>query len=222
VAAVGCQRRASDHDEINRLWKFYAADSVGIACRSNGFVAVDIDPRDGGSETMAALTAEHGQLPRTPFQRTGSGGSHILLRHPDFDPVGSLGPGVQIKSAGYIIGAPSLHEKTKRPYEWGIHPFEVKIAKAPDWLLECLVKPQGAGGKTDWGSVETLDVRTGDRTNTLTRIAGHLFRKRVDPQVAFPLLWSWNCTSCTPLPLAKVEATILGIWNREQRRRCGS
>jgi hypothetical protein len=99
----------------------------------------------------------------------------------------------------------------------------VPLADALEWLVKLYAKPKTANGKTDWATVETEDVRTGDRTNTLTRLAGHLFRKRVDPAVAFPLLLAWNLASCKPpLPLAKVEATIGGIWECEQARRARS
>ena len=215
-----------DYAEFEHTWRVYAADSVGVACKPNGFFAIDVDPRDGGDETMAKLTAEHGDFPHTVRQISGAGGEHILFRAPEsFDPVGSLGDGVQVKWCGYIIAAPSLHEKTRRPYAWSVDhlPSETPIAEPPAWLLERCSKPKINGIKaTDWGNVELLRVRVGDRTNTLTRLAGHLFRKRVDPTVAFSLLWTWNSTSCDPpLSLAKFEVTFDGIWQREQRRRAG-
>jgi Bifunctional DNA primase/polymerase, N-terminal/Primase C terminal 1 (PriCT-1) len=214
-----------NHDEIDRLWKFYGADSIGIACKTSGFFAVDVDPRDGGDETLRGIIEAHEELPRIR-QITGSGGAHLLFKAPaDFDPIGSLGPGIQIKWCGYVIGAPSLHEKTRRAYAWDVdcHPRDVPIAAPPAWLLSLCIKPKTAGGKTDWSTVEMLNVHTGDRTNTLTRLAGVLFRKRIDPAVVSALLWAWNQQSChPPLPMEKVEKTLAGILERELIRRGGA
>jgi hypothetical protein len=221
----GWKSATRDHGEIDRLWKFYAADSIGIACKPNGFFAVDVDPRDGGDTKMRSIIEAHEELPRTVRQLTGGGGDHLLFKAPDdFQPAASLGPGVQVKWQGYIVAAPSPHEKTKRPYAWDVdcHPLDVPIAAAPDWLLSLCRKPKTANGKTDWAGIQMLSVHEGDRTNMLTRLAGHLFRKRVDQNVAFALLWGWNTTSCfPPLPPKEVEIAITGIWTREQARRAG-
>jgi hypothetical protein len=215
-----------DHEEIDRTWDHYAANSIGVACKPSGFFALDVDPRDGGNDTLRELESKFEPLPLTVRQLTGGGGEHILFRPPseDWRPVGSLGFGIQVKWAGYIVAAPSLHEKTGRPYAWSVdhHPLEIPIAATPEWLIPLATAPK-AGSPVDWTKVETLDVRTGDRTSTLTRLAGLLFRKRVDMSVAFSLLWAWNAQACKPpLPLKKFEGTLSGMWKREQCRRTGA
>ena len=175
---------------------------------------------------MAAIERDHGELPVTVRQLTGGGGEHVLFRAPaDLDPVGSLGPGLQVKYAGYLIAAPSKHEKTRRPYAWSVdhHPLDVPVAEPPDWLRTLLRKPTAENGRplpTDWKNAGLFDVRVGDGTTTLTRLAGLLFRKSVDPIAAYALLAAWNLQSChPPLGAEKFEKTLEGIRNRELARR---
>ena len=70
------------------------AGFIGIACKASGFIAVDVDPRDGGDETILRNRAASRAVSHTVRQITGSGGEHILLRVPPaFEPAGDLGPG---------------------------------------------------------------------------------------------------------------------------------
>ena len=63
-------------------------------------------------------------------------------------------------------------------------------------------------------------VGEGERNQTLARVAGHLFRNRVDPHVALVLLQSWNCSQChPPLDEAEVLATVQSIARLEIERR---
>src|SRR4051794_15931261 len=55
--------------------------NVGIASGS-GLAVIDIDPRHGGDESLAALEAKHGPLPSTIEVITGGGGRHLYFRTP--------------------------------------------------------------------------------------------------------------------------------------------
>ena len=78
----------TDPDTIRRWWRDDPWANVAIASGGDLFVW-DIDPRNGGDATMAALIAEHGPLPRTPTVATGGGGEQYYFRLP---------PNVVIKS----------------------------------------------------------------------------------------------------------------------------
>lgn len=81
-------------------------------CDPSGLAVIDIDPRNGGEDSLAKLEKELGSLPRTMTVRTGGGGEHIYLSLPGGTDVrsGSLGSGVDSKSdGGYVIAAPSVH-----------------------------------------------------------------------------------------------------------------
>ena len=60
----------------------------------------------------------------------------------------------------------------------------------------------------------------GRRNDTLTRLTGHLLRRRVDPHMAQILVQSFNQTHCTPaLPEAEVLTTVTSVARLEARRR---
>lgn len=107
------------------------------ACISPGLVVIDVDPRNGGSDTIKLLRDEGKALPPTRTARTKSGGWHYYLRIPE-DVVlrGKLGPGVDVKRAGkgYVVSPPSPG------YSWL---GDAQPTEAPEWLLEELVvEPQ--------------------------------------------------------------------------------
>lgn len=64
------------------------------------------------------------------------------------------------------------------------------------------------------------DVTSGK--HAVTRLAGHLLRRYVDPHVALELLMAWNVARCSPL-LAPPEITTIVNWvaGRELKRRQG-
>jgi hypothetical protein len=90
----------------------------------NGLVVIDVDPKNGGFETLAALEAELGSLPRTHVVKTGSGGLHIFLSveakysHAIESNEGKVGSGVDIRAkGGQVVAAPGIHKSGNR-YEW--------------------------------------------------------------------------------------------------------
>lgn len=128
--------------DIEALWEKRPKANVGIATGApSQFWVLDIDPKSGGMETMAALVAEHGQLPASYVVQTGSGGYHYYFKMPSFDvanSAGRVGPGVDVRgTGGQVVAAPSRSDvgdyRTVR---------EDPIASAPAWLLEAIKKPE--------------------------------------------------------------------------------
>jgi len=104
-----------------------------------GLVVLDIDPRHGGDDQLAALVAEHGQLPATLSVRTGSGGWHYYMRASHAATQSRLPAGVELKTPrGFCIMPPSVHPATGQPYEW--HEV-VEPARMPRWLVELTSAP---------------------------------------------------------------------------------
>ena len=61
-------------------WKESPNANIGIATGSEaGILVFDIDPRNGGKETLARLKKELGPLPDTVTVLTGGGGRHLDL-----------------------------------------------------------------------------------------------------------------------------------------------
>lgn len=143
------QNEASSDPAVIADWKErFPGANVGVATGDmSGFFVLDVDPDKDGPATLAALIAKHGELPVTPQQLTGSGGSHYLFELPDFEvtnSAGKLGPGLDTRGdGGQIVVAPS--RSAKGDYRWIVEPWNTPLAPAPDWLLELLQrKPERA------------------------------------------------------------------------------
>ena len=105
-------------------------EGVMIGCQpAANQVVIDVDPRNGGDNTMALFPA----LPRTRTTKTRSDGRHYWLAiEPGTKMRGKLGPGVDVKrhAKGYVVIPPSAG------YSYVV---KGRLAKAPAWLLEELI-----------------------------------------------------------------------------------
>ena len=140
----------SDAEQVAELWDQFPNANVGIATGAiSGFFCLDVDPDKGGADSLAALVAQHGDLPETPRARTGSGGTHYLFDLPDFvvtNSAGRVGLGLDVRGdGGQIVVAPSV--SSKGAYTWIASPFDVRLAPAPAWLLEKIRTSTSASAK---------------------------------------------------------------------------
>src|SRR4029077_15511955 len=122
--------------------------NIAVATGSaSGIVVVDIDPRNGGDDSLHLLEQDHGPLPETPHQLTGGGGSPFLFLRPDVEYVTGrpLARGVDVKAdGGYIIVAPSDH-LSGRQYAWDLSAgLDLPLAPLPIWVAEPLTRPKQA------------------------------------------------------------------------------
>lgn len=190
--------------------------NVGLPTgRKSGIIVLDVDPRNGGDESLAALEAQHGPLPRTVEARTGSGGRHLLFRHPGGEvrcSAGQLGPGLDIKGdGGYVVISPSVHPNGNR-YEWIHPPFNsMPLADPPAWLL---VKPADDNERRAEPLPEVIP--SGERNNVLTSLAGTLRRRGLEPRVIEATLLSVNQAQCSPpLPDEEVRRIAASVGRYE-------
>jgi hypothetical protein len=120
-------------------WRHGSNVAIATGAASGVFV-VDIDPRNGGSATLAKLEREHGAFPRDAVVVTGGGGLHLYYQYPKTgSPIASggdvFGVGVDLKGdGGYVIAPPSLHASLKY-YRW-LRGMPAKLPSAPAWLLK--------------------------------------------------------------------------------------
>src|SRR5579871_4664295 len=139
----GSKDASLNESQVRAWWQQWPEANIGLATGHRWF-AVDIDLKSGGEETWDQLKYQHGGLPNTLEQITGSGGKHILYQMPDFpvlNSAGKIGPGIDVRGkGGYIVASPSIHPESKRAYLWdGADQIEDQaIAPAPAWLLALL------------------------------------------------------------------------------------
>ena len=139
----------TDPDQIRAWWTRFPDANIGIACGASGLVVLDVDPRNGGEETLARLVAKHGPLPATLEARSFGTDANVPGRHLYFCGElrkGVLGPGLDLQGAGaYVVAPPSV---VAAPYEWttGGEPEPV-----PPWFSAGIAPPEAPedGGEGD-------------------------------------------------------------------------
>lgn len=136
----GLHQATTDVDQVRAWWDRWPHANVGVATgTTSGLLVLDVDlPHGPGSLTR--LEHEHGPLPPTCEQRTGSGGRQLLFAHPD-RPVGNRAgvlAGIDVRGeGGYVVVPPSLHATGNR-YAWT---SRTAPAAPPDWLL-AIIEPR--------------------------------------------------------------------------------
>jgi hypothetical protein len=134
---------STDLETIIAWWSgLYAGCNIGGRVPETMFV-LDLDPRTGGLESLAALRQRYGALPDTLTTLTGrgDGGWHRFYRRPPGTLSAKLlGAGIDIKtSTGYVVLPPSIHPDTGKPYVRVDGP----VAAPPYWLVQ-LITPQAS------------------------------------------------------------------------------
>lgn len=153
--------------ESARHWPhpFPERHNVGVPCGTQCIV-LDIDPRNGGVETLNALIEVHGELPETWTVHTGGNGFHYYFKAPyEAFPSGNAlkAKGVELKGHGsYVIGPASLHHSGKQ-YEWmdGHRPEEKPLADCPQWVIDvCSEKKKAERSEYIDGSVDLEEFKS--------------------------------------------------------------
>lgn len=138
----GSHNASRDKAIIRSWWKNWPLANIGILTGwLSGPFVLDVDPRNGGSESLAKLIAQYGELPETLSCQTGGGGWHFYFRYTS--PARFRGkredyPGLDVKwDGGYVVAPPSLH------YSGGVYSFQTDwrsttLAAVPEWLLELI------------------------------------------------------------------------------------
>jgi hypothetical protein len=149
----GWPKVTCDVGTVEAWWKQWPDGNVGL--RLDGLVALDVDPKNGGFESLAKLEAEYGPLPQRARQRSGSGGWHYLFEAvPDIEKNRGFRPGLDFLTGNdcYIVVEPSVHA-TGGTYTWtdGPDPLsmrrdEIPLLVPPEWLLIAAAKKKPQSG----------------------------------------------------------------------------
>ena len=214
LSAHGCKDATTDADQIRAWWAEHPGANIGIATGAiSGIVVLDVDVKNGkpGNQTLAALVAQHGELPTTPHQTTWSGGLQYFFEYDARvkNTAGALGAGLDTRGdGGYVVAPPSRVEEAGRSgvYVWDdlMNPFALPLyAKIPEWLIPS--NWERVNGKTR----ETIPQLAGKgRNNALTSLAGTMRRRDVSEDAVRQALLAENATFSKPLGVEEVEKIV--------------
>ena len=108
-----------------------------------GVIALDVDPRNGGSIKALKLQPEHVSL----CVQTGAGGWHVYYRvsGPVRGKVQGI-PGIDVKAggSGYLVAPGSIHPITRKPYR--LH-RDAPIADVPEHIWALIAQPTFVASK---------------------------------------------------------------------------
>lgn len=216
-ATHGVKDATSDPEEINAIWEKYPNANIGIATgKISGIVVLDVDPRNGGNESLDDLIEKHGPLPETIECLTPNGGKHLyFLYRPGLkNSVQALGAGLDIKTdGGYVVASPSTFGENKF-YEWELSssPDNTDLAPLPDWIYEKLKNICRSTKTNRLSSDQTNKIPEGTRNNTLTSYAGSMRRQGMDTNAILAALKVENSEKCDPpLPEKDIERIVNSI-----------
>jgi hypothetical protein len=133
----GFNDASSNPKRIMEMFSRWPGGNVGLRTgKGSGTVIIDVDPRDGGMETLRRLQSEYGRLPATSLHATGGGGYHYALRYPEGVtevPSRTIGPGVEVKAEGAGIVLPPSNHACGGQYEVLV---DASLAPLPPWVLK--------------------------------------------------------------------------------------
>lgn len=144
----GIKDASTDPAQIREWWKDHPKASIALAPgKKAGFFVLDVDrpkkPGDAdGVDTLRELEEKYGELPKTAWERTPSGGFHFFFKYVDglSSAAGYIGPKLDIRTEGdAIIVSPSVSNLGKytagKPLEEFIADLK-NVADAPAWFIE--------------------------------------------------------------------------------------
>lgn len=173
----GFKDATTNTDVIRGMWKHWPDANVAIRTGSvSNLLVVDVDPRNGGSESLAELEENHGSLPTDYVVETSDGGRHHYFRLPDgvVIPSSVLADGIDIKCEnGYVIAPPSVHP-SGHVYAFagrGTVPNDAPPPPlAPDWLIAKRSQKAAAQAHTQSEApVSVDDLHVSDEIKRLIR-----------------------------------------------------
>lgn len=199
--------------------------NIGMACGqvSGGIIAIDLDCHSdeaNGLHFLRDWEVEHGKLPETWTQITGSGGKQLFYRAgQDIRNSANGEIGVDVRgNGGYVVLPPSLHP-CGDCYEWSISPDDMDVADADDKVYDFIravskTKKRGDGWNAEKAGIPS-EIKE-NRNETLFSLGRSFLSRGTGHDEVATLIRSLNATICRPpLPEAEVEKLIGSINSKE-------
>lgn len=160
----GFKDATDDLAKIEAWARTYPKCNIAIATgEPSGIVVIDVDPRNGGHESISKLAGAGYLFPPCPTARTGNNGRHMFFRLPQGlkSSKDRLGKGIDVKSTGgYVVAAPSWIAATDAgpggSYQWAASPLTTPIPPLPRWTVDKLLpKPRAPAAFAPVATTET-------------------------------------------------------------------
>lgn len=202
----GLTNATTNPEWIKAWWRKWPWANVAILTGPpSGIIALDIDPKSNGDNSLDDLTDKYGPLPHTVTAITGSGGQHYLFQHLGFrikNSSSEIAPGIDIKGdRGYIIATPS-HHISGNCYEWeaSSEPGMIPIAPIPQFLLSLIqaTTQKPSSSKNETTILASKPIPEGQRNAHLMSCAGTMVRRGMTPQAVIAALHAENEHRCQP------------------------
>lgn len=210
------EEATTDPEKIKAWWLKAPSANIGIPMgEKSGLVALDVDTRHNGDQSLKEMLAELGDLPETVTATTGSGGKHFVFKYTEelaLKNVVGFREGLDVRTqGGLIVAAPSMHASGSA-YRWdaGKSPFDMPAAEMPKWLVEEIQKvgTQLTTKKKAEKPAPRQKIKEGGRNNHLTSLAGSLRRKGISEDGILATLRAENTDRLEP-PLD--DETVVAI-----------
>jgi len=220
----GVKDATTDAEQITRWWAQNPDFNIGIAAgERSGIVVFDIDPRNGGDNSWALWTENHGRVPDGAMQMTAGGGFHHIADYKSEIRSCKLTEGVDLLADGrYFVAFPSTIEG--RSYEWeassdpfdGVAPFKVPQT----WMnaYNAMRKPAERQQATTGGG-----LIQGSRNNGLAAMGGAMRRHGFTEAEIMASLSIANETRCEiPLPSSELAQIVRSVSRYEPESDVGA
>lgn len=200
--------------------EMYGADNINwaLACGAqSGVLAIDLDPRHNGDESLAAWELANGKLPDTLTNLTGGGGLHLLFKYPhdgaDLGNKVDVLPGVDVRSNGGYIMLPSSMHISGRAYTW--REDRALLAAPPQQLLDLIRTAKKDGPRPQPRA--TTRMTEGNRNDALFRKACSARRALHDDALGVEaVVRAYNAFMCEPpLDSEEVDKILGSAWKQD-------
>jgi len=221
------QERKPTREEIDSWFDQWPDAGIALVTGSiSGIVVFDIDSQEGISAVH-----ERGGFPQTPRSKTGGGGLHIFLKHPQ---TGNLKnfvkrlPGLDFRGdGGYVVIPPSLHPSGNQ-YAWDVSPFECGCAEMSEWMLDLFTKTsepsvlQQKAVHTGESADIPDGVKEGMRNVMAARLAGRHLGQGISKEEVLKILREWNMRNQPPLDDEELTTVVESIAKAEAHQNCSA
>lgn len=199
---------------IGRWWnKPWMKDALVGVLVPQDMVVIDIDPRNGGSLTVAEGLL--GELPKTytVYSGRGDGGMHLYYKLPPYAPrlrgkvPGTIGKGIDFQRQGknFVIGFGSIHPATGKPYRAN----SLEEAMLPDEALKVMEAKYSDEEAVNWTGVEEPNAKRLEGLLTWVQFAPNGERNsRLYQSIVIAIKENWSSQVITQLQHAGLYAGL--------------